>query len=225
MKIIKLSKTVLSVRGDNAASFLNGLMTNTVDQVKTAFVDVHARTIAVGDLKKMSDREFVLVVESAYVDKLLAHLDRFARLSKVALAKESYSVYYDCLCDVVPKDGDLMIAQRAGQLWLTRGSPENTISATEFLLFRLRNNIPLQGQDFDDEMLLNIHETEFVSYTKGCFLGQEPIAKVHNRSRPTWKLEVRYKKDLSEEMQAKMTSIVKDPQSQTDMGFVFVKNE
>ncbi|MBP6344212.1 MAG: hypothetical protein KA403_09765, partial [Candidatus Omnitrophica bacterium] len=63
-----------------------------------------------------------------------------------------------------------------------------------------------------------------VSYTKGCFLGQEPIAKVHNRSKPTWKLVVRPEDESSPEDQAKMTSKTRDPQSGKIIGFVFVKN-
>ena len=91
-------------------------------------------------------------------------------------------------------------------------------------MFRLKNRIPIQGVDYNDDMVLNVDEHDFVSYTKGCFLGQEPVAKVHNRSKPTWKLAVRYEDELSDEEKAKMTSKILDPQTKRAMGFVFVRN-
>ena len=93
------------------------------------------------------------------------------------------------------------------------------------MLFRVVNHIPVQGIDYRDEFLLNISDEEFVSYAKGCFLGQEPISKVHNRSKPTWKLVVRYQDECTEEERQKMTSVVVDPATRRTMGFVFVRNE
>jgi folate-binding Fe-S cluster repair protein YgfZ len=74
--------------------------------------------------------------------------------------------------------------------------------------------------------LLNVSEREdLVSFTKGCFLGQEPISKVHNRSKPTWKLVVKSAEDCPPEERSKMTSQAIDPQTKKTRGFVFVKNE
>ena len=50
------------------------------------------------------------------------------------------------------------------------------------------------------------------------------MAKVHNRSKPTWQLVVRYEDELSVEEQAKMTSKAVDPKTSRALGFVFVKN-
>ena len=72
--------------------------------------------------------------------------------------------------------------------------------------------------------MLNVSATELVSFTKGCFLGQEPASKVHNRSRPTWQLMVKYTHECSEEENNKMTSRVLDPDTNNMMGFVFVRN-
>ena len=81
------------------------------------------------------------------------------------------------------------------------------------------------GIDYQaDDFILNIDEHTFISYTKGCFLGQEPVAKVHNRSKPTKKLIVKSQEDCTTEEKEKMTSKVKDPQTGSIKGFVFVKN-
>ena len=39
--------------------------------------------------------------------------------------------------------------------------------------------------DDDEELLLNIFPDGYVSYTKGCYLGQEIIARVHYRAKPS----------------------------------------
>jgi len=72
---------------------------------------------------------------------------------------------------------------------------------------------------------LNVSENDFVSFTKGCFLGQEPIAKVHHRSRPTWKMVVRFEDESSVEEKVKMTSKTSDPGTGRILGFVFVGNK
>jgi folate-binding protein YgfZ len=65
------------------------------------------------------------------------------------------------------------------------------VSEQEFTQYRLQQNLPLQGIDYQpDEFILNVDSGQFVSFTKGCFLGQEPVAKVHNRSKPSKKLVV-----------------------------------
>ncbi len=225
MKTYRLSKTVVSVQSPNAASFLNGLTSNTPDQTKNAFLNVHGRIIATFDGLKVAEDRFLLVVETAFVEPLLAHLEPFARLSKVKLAKEDYSVYYEVSGEFHPTAGEYVIPQKAGQLVLTRRELPPTMTEAEFTLFRVKNGIPLQGVDYRDELVLNVSETEFVSFSKGCFLGQEPVAKVHNRSKPTWKLAVKYAAELDAESRDKLTSKVIDPATGKEMGFVFVSNK
>jgi folate-binding protein YgfZ len=102
---------------------------------------------------------------------------------------------------------------------------KSTVSEEEFTLFRLKHNIPLQGVDYKDDFLLNVSVSRHVSFTKGCYLGQEPISKVNSRSRPSRRLAVRIESKCTPEEKAAMTSKVKDPESGEMMGFVFVDNK
>ena len=100
------------------------------------------------------------------------------------------------------------------------------ISDNEFTLFRLDHNMPLMGVDYQaDEFILNVNEHDYVSYTKGCFLGQEPVAKVHNRAKPSRKLVVAFEDECSPQEAAKMTSKAVDPQLGKAKGFVFISNK
>ena len=104
-------------------------------------------------------------------DDLLKHLERYVKLSHVSITPGSQNAFIDL--------------DTAQTVWSSE-THANSISDEEFTLFRLDHNIPLMGVDYQaDEFILNVHEHDYVSYTKGCFLGQEPVAKVHNRAQPS----------------------------------------
>jgi len=225
MKLYKLNKTVLSVR-KNPVQFLNGLTTNTPDQPQNAFLNIHGRIIAVFDQAKINDDEFWIILQQTCVDALFDHIDRHIKLSQVEVQKLTSYVYFDLegRPDTV-SEAKLVIPQKKGCLIIADNELEATVSDEEFTLFRLRNNIPLQGIDYNDDFILNIGEEGLVSFTKGCFLGQEPVSKVHNRSRPTWQLVVKYEDECDEQAKEKMTSKVLDPDTKRNLGFVFKRNK
>ncbi len=223
MRIYRLSKLVWRIQ-NNAAAFLNGITSNTLDQPHNAFLDIHGKIVATFDQVKREDDEYLIVLERRYEEVAFKHIERFVRLSKVAVTREDYMVYFDCDSNGRVEKQDLTIPQKAGRLLLTKRDLESNIGDDEFTLFRLQNKIPWPGIDFTDEMVLNVSETDYVSFTKGCFLGQEFVAKVHNRSKPTWRLIVKYEDDVSLETRQEMTSKTIDPKTNRVFGFAFVKN-
>jgi folate-binding protein YgfZ len=70
--------------------------------------------------------------------------------------------------------------------------PTNPLSREGFLLATLESGIPLAGVDFNDRTLppeLGPHfESRFVSYTKGCYVGQEVLMRIKARghTNKTW---------------------------------------
>ncbi len=222
MKLYLTHKTVLSFK-NNPASFLNGLTSNTLEAPQNAFLTIHGKIIATFDQIKINDEEFWIVVETPLVEAVLNHLDRYARLSGVKMEKLAKKVYFDLDGDASLGPQDVTITQKRGRLVLTDQDLRSNVKDEEFTLFRLKNNIPLQGVDYTDDFLLNISEVDHVSFTKGCFLGQEPISKVHNRSKPTWKLTVKFEDECTQDEKQKMTSKTLDPESGKVIGFIFVK--
>jgi len=223
MRTYKLDKTVVRVR-DNAAKFLNGLTSNTLESPRNAFLNLNGRIIATFDQACTGGDEVLLVISPSAWEPLKSHTDRYARLNHTTIETTPLNVYFDLDGDVPLAQGDHTIPQNAGRMIVTSRTLLPTISIGEFTLFRLEYQIPMHGVDYTDEMVLNVHEHDFVSYTKGCFLGQEPVAKVHNRAKPTWKLAVRYADELSVEERAKMTSQAIEPQTGRTRGFVFTRN-
>jgi folate-binding protein YgfZ len=224
MKLYRLDKIVLRVR-NNVEKFLNGLASNTLDTPRNAFLTLHGRIIATFDQVKIGDDEFLIVVERFALEALMQHVKKYLMLNRTIAEQTSLNVYFDLDGAYAAGPDEYKIAQKTGQMIITPKELAVNVSDDEFTFFRLKNNIAAHGVDYTDELLLNIDEYEHVSYTKGCFLGQEPIAKVHNRSKPTWKLVVRYEDELTEDEKIKMTSKTLDPQSGKTMGFVFIKNK
>lgn len=224
MKVHSLNKAVLRIR-NNAERFLNGLTSNALDKPRNAFLNQHGRIIATFDQIRSGEDEFLIILEPFAFEALMLHIKKFLMLNKTTAEPAALNVYFDLEGSFKTSEGEYVIPQKSGQMVITPQKLDAVISQDEFTLFRLKNNIPLHGVDYTDELILNIDEYEHVSYTKGCFLGQEPVAKVHNRSKPTWKLVVRSEEGLTEEEKVKMTSKILDPRSGKIVGFVFVKNE
>ncbi len=225
MKLFKLSKAVLRIQ-KNPAQFLNGLTSNTLDSPRNAFLNIHGRIIAVFDQVKINEDEFWAVVEGPFVEVLLEHLQRYVKISNIEIMRLTKHVYFDLDSgmDATSKKA-ISILQKTGRLIISDDECEPTISEEDFTLFRLKNHIPVQGIDYKDEFVLNVNEGDIVSFEKGCFLGQEPVSKVHNRSSPTWKLVVKYENECEEKEKAKMTSKAPDPDSGRILGFVFDRNK
>lgn len=210
MRLYKLPEIVLSIKG-GAAGFLNGITSNTPDAPLNAFLNQHGRIIATFRQQRISDDEFLISVPAVAKDGLLKHLERYVKLNHVSITPGSQFAFIDL--------------DTAQTVWSAE-THADSISDGEFTLFRLDHDIPLMGVDYQaDEFILNVHEHNYVSYTKGCFLGQEPVAKVHNRAKPSRKLVAAFADQYPAEEAAKMTSKVADPSSGRLKGFLFVSNK
>ena len=208
-------------------AFIKAYTTNTVTSPRNAFVDTKGRIVAVFDQHQVSEDEIWVVMEKQCLDRLMKHLSKFIDIADVKVTPdEKMLIYWDLGGgDKLggPAEQSIFIPQLAGRLWLTTSTQVPNVSVEEMTLFRIENNIPWQGVDFDDEPLLCVGDEEYVSYLKGCYLGQEMIARVHYRGKPPRKLNVKLLRDCSGEQRKIMTSQVIDPGTGETIGFVFDK--
>lgn len=168
---------------DNIDNFLGGLTTNNLDAEKNAFLDRFGRLIVLFDQKKDDDSIFI-VFEKDYEDRFLDHVSKYARLTGSKIEKIEKEVYH--IIGKAPEG--LCFPQNIGHLYVSDKKPDlPEIGDKGYDPLRLEHNIPLQGIDFHDEMFLNIG-IDAIDYEKGCYLGQEVVARVHNLGRPPKKL-------------------------------------
>jgi folate-binding protein YgfZ len=67
-----------------------------------------------------------------------------------------------------------------------------TVSAEELERARIEAGVPAWGKELDDSILpaeAGLDETH-ISFTKGCYPGQEPVARLHHRGRVNRRLRV-----------------------------------
>jgi folate-binding protein YgfZ len=78
-------------------------------------------------------------------------------------------------------------APRIRQILLERGQPfgAQAVGEEAFEIARIEAGIPREGPDINEKyILLETGCDKAVSYTKGCYLGQEIIARIHWRGQP-----------------------------------------
>ncbi len=184
-----LNKIVFKVIG-TAEKFLIPLTTNTLDKPINAFLDRFGKLIAIADQLFIGE-ECYLVIQEQYAEKLLLHLQQYIRLSNAKIQFTPLKAVH-----VFPEGnkksiGSPIIPQAIGYISLIENLEQlkqlksfKELSDEEYEKIRIENNIPLQGIDFTNEMFLEVNIPEAISFTKGCYLGQEIIARVHNKSKP-----------------------------------------
>lgn len=225
MKRYPLDSVALVLK-NNVQKFMKGMASNTLDQPLNAFVDLAGKIIATFPIQEISADEYLCVVARDVLDEVMTHVQKYGRLSKTMASPLDSYVYFemDGAESVSDAEGDYRLAYGDGVMLVSEAALETTATEDEFNRFRLKHHIPLHTIDYHNEMLLNVSEESFVSFDKGCFLGQEVLARVHYKAKPPRKLSVANVSDCNEKEQGRMTSVVKDLDTGESKGFIFVKN-
>ena len=118
-------------------------------------------------LKKLNPESFEIVTTQDQSEEFAKHIKKFGAFSKMKLeqAAQAFPTLTDDSTDFSPTETDINFWQlqaiEAGQAW---------ISATTAELF--------QPQE------LRLHQREGVHYDKGCYIGQEIIARLWFKAKP-----------------------------------------
>ena len=187
MGIYKLDSYVLIIRGKDRLSFIDGLSTNKVEgDCSTVFTTTAAKIIDLVDVIDMGD--FIAIVgHQPYKDNLIQHISKRVLNQDISIADISAnnSVYLSTEdVDVVEKitkrntwRGWLLVAPNSESL-------EADMTEDDFSEYRVANMIPHQGH----EITPNVHPLacglgDLVHEAKGCYIGQEILARMRSRGR------------------------------------------
>jgi tRNA-modifying protein YgfZ len=194
--------TTLLIRGKERQKWLNNLITNDLrrvsqGQVIEAFItDVKGRTLSHGVF--FEDHEAIVFLSWGLeqAEKLLAHFDRYIIREDVAVENVTERFHWHAF----EATGDLTanswshpalgagwrIAYRPNEMgwdeWINpldfKLGEELSKESVEWL--RIGNRWPIIGLDFNEKNLpqeLDRNE-QAISFTKGCYLGQETVARL-----------------------------------------------
>ena len=203
-----LSRLSPQVAGEDVSGFLQGLVTSDVtgalpgcagllsDQGKTLF----------DFLAWPAGDDLVLDCEAEAADELVQRLSLYRLRRKIAIARDdAHGVHWQPF----PGDGgaDDPRMDALGQRWLAPVSDDDESADDAWLAHRLSLGVPEGRAELGEVLWLEANAAELngVSFTKGCYVGQENTARMNWRQKVNRRLVV-VPLELSNEQRRKVAS-------------------
>jgi aminomethyltransferase len=184
---------LIAVRGGEAVQFLDGLITNDMktlgdgEQMLAAFPNAQGRLLAVVRVLRNGDR-FLIETEEATHEKVFQNLFRFTFAGDFFVEDLSEQYRYFEVFGVEPPAlaGGLTFRGRSTGYFAPQDEPlpEGMIRISDELYetLRIESGVPKFGVDMDETTIVPELGIEgLISYNKGCYIGQEIIARIHFR--------------------------------------------
>jgi tRNA-modifying protein YgfZ len=167
------------VSGPDAEGFLQRMVSNDVatsDRCDALLLTPKARIVAPLRIVKRAPDDFLLLTEPELGETVRAQLLRARFAAKVEIEPEQHESW-------LVLGGDEVLDERPLGDELTEEAYER---------WRIEAGVPRWGRDLDETILpaeAGLDETH-ISFTKGCYPGQEPIARQHYRGKVNRRLRV-----------------------------------
>ena len=186
--------------GPDAASYLERMLSNDVEALDSGeacealLLTAKARVIATLTVWRRDEDDFLLLTEPELGERLLGELRRFRFAAKAAIEPEEHVSTLVLGGDVPPRGIPTADFGVPAFELLDADPPKEAGKASdeELELLRIRARTPRCGRELDDRVLpaeAGLDERA-ISFTKGCYPGQEPVARLHYRGHPNRSLRV-----------------------------------
>ena len=170
----------LRVTGDDRSRFLQGLTTVNVETLADgahawgAILSPKGRVLSVIDVARIGEA-YVVACEAAIADKTRALLERYAVMDDVVfepIAGPAHQVWDD--------PASVWIAPIVEAAAAPDGAAPCAETDPEVERLRIRAGFLRYGADVDeDHFPFETPLARFLDYGKGCYVGQEPVFRVH----------------------------------------------
>jgi folate-binding protein YgfZ len=181
-RIVRRPRAFVAVSGPDAADYLQRMVSNDVeslaagDACEALLLTPKGRIIAPLRVLRRDRDDFLLLTEPELGDRVAAELTRMRFAAKCEIRAEEHESW-------LVLDGDEVLDTR----------PEGEEVADEDAeRARIAAGIPRWGRELDESVLpaeAGLDRTH-ISFTKGCYPGQEPIARLHYRGHVNRSLRV-----------------------------------
>lgn len=187
---------VLTVSGPERAAFLQGQLTQDVGLARTdstllcGWTDARGRLLYAGHLFTLdidADAPFALLVPESLTGSLLKRMQMYVVRAKVEIGLSGLAVYGLCGEDKPVGTGQRLsyLHEKARRLFLSPAGASVTLDDNQqarnsWLLADIRAGIPDIGTATSGEFIpqmINLDLLNAISFTKGCYTGQEIIAR------------------------------------------------
>jgi tRNA-modifying protein YgfZ len=184
MRIAFRPRSFVRVSGPAAEEYLDRMVSNDVaglgpgESCEALLLTAKARVIAPLVVLRRGTDDFLLLTEPELGERVRAELVRYRFAAKAEVETEEHTSH-------VVFDGDGIQTPDYGEpaAEVLDAELDVTVAPEELELLRVRAGTPAWGKEIDDRVLpAEAGLTDrAVSFTKGCYPGQEPIARLHYR--------------------------------------------
>jgi tRNA-modifying protein YgfZ len=181
----------VAVRGPDAGDFLQRMVSNNVEQAPcpALLLTPKGRVIAPLVVVRRADEDYLLLTEEGLGEVVRRTLQRARFAAKCEIELEEHtSLLVFGEAEGIPNSEYGTPAVEV----LDAEPPDELLEEDELERLRIAAGTPRWGREIDDRVLpaeAGLTETH-VDFTKGCYPGQEPIARLHYRGKANRRLRV-----------------------------------
>jgi folate-binding protein YgfZ len=192
--LVRLSRGYVAVTGPEAADFLERMVSNEVSSLEPGearpalLLTPKGRIVAPLRAVRDGPEEFLLITEAELDEVVASALLRARFAAKCEIKVRSYHGYLRFGEGEGIRNDDYGV--EAYESWAE--DEREAAHADELEPLRIDAATPVWGKELDESVLpaeAGLDETH-ISFTKGCYPGQEPIARLHHRGHPNRRLRV-----------------------------------
>lgn len=246
---------LIEVSGKEAVQFLNGMITNDAAkleenaQMLAAFPNAQGRLIANVRVLRRGEK-FLFETEDTTSEKVFNNLFRFTFAGDffVENLSENYRCFeiFNLKSEVSNSDfikfqtafsTDYFVPNDKAEDFINELKNQNAVEISDELyeVLRVENGVPKYAVDADETTIVPELGDDAISYNKGCYIGQEIIARIHFRGHVAKKLtglilESEAKagdelKSVEGKNAGKITSVAFSPKLEKHIALAFVRYE
>jgi tRNA-modifying protein YgfZ len=192
MDVAVRGREFVRVAGADAADYLQRMVSNDVEALAPGeacpalLLTAKARVVAPLVVLRRADDDFLVLTEPGLGEVVRAHLTRMRLRAECEIEAEEHEA-------VLVLGGETGFATDwPGARESLDTAIEPTLTDEELELRRIESGVPRWEHELDDRILpaeAGLDATH-VSFSKGCYPGQEPVARLHFRGRPNRGLRV-----------------------------------
>jgi len=194
LRVAARPRDFVAVRGPDAEPYLQAMVSNDVEALavgescEALLLTPKARVIAPVVVLRRAADDFLLLTEPGLGETLRAALvrSRFAMKCEIELEEHVSSVVLGYADGIPTRDYAVPAVE------VLDADLEPTLGEDELELLRIKAGTPRFGREIDDRVLpaeAGLDERA-IDFDKGCYPGQEPIARQHYRGRVNRSLRV-----------------------------------
>jgi tRNA-modifying protein YgfZ len=184
-------RAFVRVAGPDACDYLHRMVSNDVEALQVGdacpalLLTAKARLIAPLVVWRRGGDDFLLLTEPALGEPVRGHLTRMRLRAQCEIEPEEHR-------SALVFGGDGIATDFPGAVEVLDSGLEPTLGADELERRRVEAGVPRWGHELDDRILpaeagLDVTHVDF---GKGCYPGQEPIARLHYRGKANRALRV-----------------------------------